>query len=138
MDAFDADVLIYASLQGHPLGEPIRRILAPDASAPQAVQVGVGSLLLVPEVLSKPLREHADDEVIALTELLARIDLIPVDAEIAELATTLGARHRLRATDAVHLATAVAVGADRFITNNSRDFSAAITEIDVVTPADIP
>lgn len=138
MDAFDADVLIYASLEGHPLGERIRRLFTPDAVAVQPVQAGVGSVLLVPEVLSKPQREHADEEVVALTELLARIDLIPVDAEIAEFATSLGARYRLRAPDAVHLATAVAVGADRFITNNTRDFSSNMTEIDIVTPADLP
>jgi len=54
------------------------------------------------------------------------------------LATALGARHRLRVADAVHLATAVAAGADRFITNNTRDFSKAITEIDIVTPEDLP
>lgn len=138
MDAFGADVLIYASLRGHPLGEPVRRLFAPEASAPQAVQVGLGSVLLVPEVLSKPLREHADDEVTALTELLARIDLIPVDSEISGFAASLGARYRLRATDAVHLATALVAGADRFITNNTRDFSGAITEIDVVAPHDLP
>lgn len=40
-------------------------------------------------------------------------------------------------SEAVHLATAVAIGADRFITNHSRDFTDAITEIDIVTPADI-
>ena len=54
--------------------------------------------------------------------------------EIAEVATALGARHRLRAADAVHLATAVVAGADRFITNNTRDFPKAITEIDIVYP----
>lgn len=138
MDAFDADVLIYASLRDHPLGEPIRRLFASVAAAPRAVPVGVGSVLLVPEVLSKPRREHADDEVIALIELLARIDLIPVDSEIAEFAASLGARHRLKAADAVHLATAVTVGADRFITNNTRDFAKRITEIDIMTPADLP
>jgi hypothetical protein len=31
----------------------------------------------------------------------------------------------------VHLATAVHAGADRFITNNRRDFSPDITELDV-------
>lgn len=39
--------------------------------------------------------------------------------------------------DAVHLATAVSVGADRFITNNSSDFTAAISEIAIVTPLDL-
>ena len=38
----------------------------------------------------------------------------------------------------IHLATAVAIGADRFITNNKRDFPAAMTEIAVTYPADLP
>ena len=42
------------------------------------------------------------------------------------------------AADATHLATAVAAGADRFITNNQRDFPQTIEEIDVVYPADLP
>jgi len=37
----------------------------------------------------------------------------------------------------VHLATAVNVGADRFITNNRRDFPKSIAEIDVTYPADL-
>jgi predicted nucleic acid-binding protein len=67
MDAFDADVLIYASLPGHPLGQRVRRLF-------------------------------------------------------------------LRAADAFHLATAVLAGADRFVTNNRRDFGPSITEIEIVYP----
>ena len=37
----------------------------------------------------------------------------------------------------MHLATAVAVGADRFITNNQRDFRPTITEVAVTYPADL-
>ncbi len=137
MDAFDADVLIYAAEPGHRLGDPVRALFEPPGAGDELSTVGVGSVLLVPELLSKPRRDRADGEVAALAALLGRLDLLAVDMEIAELATTLGARHRLRAADAVHLATAVAVGADRFITNNSRDFSAAITEIEIVTPAEL-
>jgi len=137
MDAFDADVLIYAAEPGHRLGDPVRTLFEPPVAGAELSTVGVGSVLLVPELLSKPRRDRADGEVAALAALLGRLDLLAVDMEIAELATALGARHRLRAADAVHLATAVAVGADRFITNNSRDFSAAITEIDIVTPAEL-
>ena len=42
------------------------------------------------------------------------------------------------AADAAHLATAVAAGADRFITNNGRDFPAAIDEIEVTFPDALP
>jgi hypothetical protein len=57
-----------------------------------------------------------------LSAFLARLDLRPVDRATAELATVLGARYSLRAAGAIHLATAVTMGAHRFITNNSRDF----------------
>ena len=57
-----------------------------------------------------------------------------VDPVTAEVATTLASGYRLRAADAVHLATAVVAGADRFITNNRRDFSATITEVEITYP----
>jgi predicted nucleic acid-binding protein len=50
----------------------------------------------------------------------------------------LGARYNLRTADATHLATAISMGAHRFITNNKRDFGAFIKEIDVTYPADLP
>jgi predicted nucleic acid-binding protein len=98
---------------------------------------GVGSVLLLPELLTKPLREGAVHELNELGALLARLDLRPVDDVTADLATALGAAYRLRAADAVHLATAVNAGADRFITNNAADFSKSITEIDITYPGDL-
>jgi len=62
----------------------------------------------------------------------------PVDRATAELATALSSRYRLRTADATHLATAVGIGADRFITNSKRDFTPAITEIAITHPADLP
>lgn len=138
MDAFDADVLIYAAVPEHSLG---RRVLAlfPGQPVDEAMaSVGVGSTLLLPELLAKPTRDEADDELLALATLLARLDLRPVDAATARLSVTLAAAHRLRAVDAVHLATAVAAGADRFITNNKRDFGRSIDEVVITYPADLP
>ena len=137
MDAFDADVLIYAAEPGHPLGRRVLPLLG-GAFRAEAVPVGVGSVLLLPEVLTKPVRAAADEESVALAALLARLDLLPVDPATARLAVVLGATYGLRAADAVHLATAVAVGADRFVTNNSSDFTSDIVEIDVVHPAALP
>ena len=133
MDAFDADVLIYAVVPDHPLG---RRVSALFRSAAPAAMAGVGSVLLLPEVLGKPLRDGATDEIRILAALLARLDLRPVDRATAELATALSSRYRLKATDATHLATAVGMGADRFITNQ-RDFPATITEVQVTYLADL-
>jgi len=66
--------------------------------------------------------------------MLARLDLRPVDRATAELATALSGRYRLKVADATHLATAVGMGADRFITNK-RDFPSTITEVQVTYPA---
>ena len=52
-------------------------------------------------------------------------------------ATALASRYGLKAADATHLATAVAMGADRFVTNNQRDFPATIAEVGVTYPADL-
>jgi predicted nucleic acid-binding protein len=135
MDCFDADALIYAAIPGHPLGQ---RVAALFKRAGPGALAGAGSVLLLPEVLSKPLRDGTPDEVRILAGLLARLDLRPVDRATAELATALSSRYRLRAADATHLATAVGLGADRFITNNQRDFPTTITEIRITYPADLP
>jgi predicted nucleic acid-binding protein len=134
MDSFDADVLVYAAVAGHRFGRRVRALFPVEPDAPRA---GVGSVLLVPELLSKPWRENATDEFNELSALLARLDLLPTDEATAQLATALGAAYGLRAADAVHLASAVGAGADRFLTNNRSDFSKSISEIDIVYPDEL-
>lgn len=95
MDTFDADVLIYAAVPSHPLG---RRVLRLFQHAPAHYRRRVGAAGT--EVLSKPLRDGSAAEMQALTRLLARIDLRPVDRATAELATVLAAKYKLRAADA--------------------------------------
>jgi predicted nucleic acid-binding protein len=91
-------------------------------------------VLLVPEVLSRPMGEGSADELNELVILLARLTLLPCDKKTADLAASLSAQYRLKAADAVHLATAVKAGADRFITNDAGDFPQTIEEIDIVYP----
>ncbi|MGC5615190.1 type II toxin-antitoxin system VapC family toxin [Georgenia sp. Z1491] len=135
LSAFDADVLIYAATEGHALGARVAHLFADAGAAP----TGVGSLLLLPEVLSKPMRtDPRSAECASLISLLSRLQLLPVDAPVARLSVALAARHGLRAADATHLATAVAAGADRFLTNNRKDFPTTISEIDIVYPDDLP
>jgi predicted nucleic acid-binding protein len=131
VDAFDADVVIYAALAGHALGRRVRVLFNVETA-------GVGSVLLLPEVLSKPQRDNAHEALGELGALLARLELRAVDLATAEVATSLAASYRLRAADAIHLATAVVAGADRFITNNKSDFAKSITEVDVTYPEDLP
>jgi predicted nucleic acid-binding protein len=137
VNAFDADVLIYAAVPGHPLGRRVLPML-PEASPETGLSAGIGSVLLIPELLTKPSREEADEELRALAAILGRLELRPVDEATAELAVVLGASYRLHAADAVHLATAVGAGAGSFLTNNRRDFPRSITEIDIVYPDDLP
>jgi predicted nucleic acid-binding protein len=135
LDGFDADALIYAAARTLPLG---RRVAALFTASSTDRFAGVGSVLLFPDLLAKPLRRGDDIEAAELAALLDRLELIPVDHELAKHATTLAAKYRLHAADATHLATAVVVGADRFITNNQKDFPKSISEVDVVYPADLP
>jgi predicted nucleic acid-binding protein len=50
----------------------------------------------------------------------------------------LAAKYGMRAADATHLATAVGLGADRFITNSRGDFPRTIDEVQVTYPEDLP
>jgi predicted nucleic acid-binding protein len=133
VDAFDADVLIYAAVAGHPLG---RRVLALLAEAP--APAGIGSALLLPEILSQPLRKGVEAELLALTAVLGRVELRPLDEATAQLAVALGAGYRLGARDAVHLACAVGAGAERFVTNNRRSFPQTIAEVAITYPDALP
>lgn len=138
MYAFDADVLIYAATRGHPLGRRVRALFATSPITQTGDVAGIGSVLLIPELFTKQLRDDATPELEELGALLARLELRAVDEATARLAAALGASYALRAADAVHLATAVAAGADRFLTNNRADFPTAVTELEVVYPDDLP
>jgi PIN domain len=138
VDAFDADVLIYAAVPRHPLGSRVAALFPMTAPGKSGRRDGIGSVLLLPEVMTKPLRDGDVAAVRTLGGLLTRLDLRPVDRAIAELATVLGARYGLRAADATHLATGISMGAKRFITNNRRDFPESIREIDVTYPEMLP
>lgn len=135
LTAFDADVLIYAAQTGHAQGT---RVAALFTGVDEAASVGTGSVLLLTEVLAKPMRDDpSSDETLALISLLGRLKLLPLDAPTARVALALAVSHGLRAADAAHLATAVDAGADRFLTNNRKDFPQTITEIDIIYPEDL-
>jgi predicted nucleic acid-binding protein len=138
MDAFDADVLIYAGIPDHPLGRRVAALFSVVPVGSAVRRAGVGSVLLVPELLSKPLRDGDTAAVTTLSGFLARLDLRPADQAVTVRAAVLGAQYKLRAPDATHLATAIGMGAHRFITNNSKDFDKSIKEIEITLPADLP
>jgi predicted nucleic acid-binding protein len=138
VDAFDADVLIYAGIPNHSLGRRVAALFSPAPVGSAVRRAGVGSVLLLPELLSKPLRDGDTAAVTTLSGFLARLDLRAADQAVTAQAAVLGAHYKLHARDATHLATAIRMGAHRFITNNSRDFDSSIEEIEVTFPADLP
>jgi predicted nucleic acid-binding protein len=130
VDAFDSDVLVYAA-QGEARGINVRRLFE------VPLPVGMGSVLLLPELLPNSARHGRVAELNRLQWFLARLELLPVDLSAARLSAVFAQRYKLRAAAAAHLASAVHAGADRFITNNRKDFSKDITEIDVTYPEDL-
>ena len=131
--AFDTDVLIYAANPKEPHGEVIRGVLQHAAPG-----FHLGSVLLYPELLSKPLHTGDAVEVSTLQGYLNRLLMLDITLEIALLGTQLAAAYRLRAADALHLATAIHAGADAFVTNNRKDFNPeAVLELRVLFPPDL-
>lgn len=132
MDCFDADVLIYAVIDGHELGLGVRELFQDKEGTDELV--GIGSVVLIPELLTKSTRTGDSRQLEALLPMLARLDLLPVDKATSHLAVALGAKYGLKAADSIHLATGVKAGADRFVTNNRKDFPSEISEIQIVRP----
>jgi predicted nucleic acid-binding protein len=129
MDAFDADIVIYAST-GDSRGSALSDAVSGRANDHDPA--GIGSVVLLTETLA--LGDSAPNNA-RLREILAALVLLPVDADVARVAAALRSTYRLKTPDALHLATAIVSGADRFITGNRRDFSTAIKEISIVFPS---
>ena len=131
--AFDADVLIYAGVDGHSLGQPVAQLLATSADYEK-----IGSVLLLIEILAKPMRlDPESSQVVVLMSLVGCLKLLPLDVRTATMSLSLAAKYGLKTVDAAHLATAIVAGADRFLTNNRKDFRKDFQEIDVVYPEDL-
>lgn len=124
MDAFDSDIVIFASKE-----DPRGGLLTQATQSRLHGAVGFGSIVLLTETL---VPDPVDSRLVAI---LARLELIVVNEQIATLAADLRRTYRLKTPDALHLASAIAAGADRFVTGNHRDFTERIREIDIVHPA---
>jgi predicted nucleic acid-binding protein len=129
VDAFDSDVLIYVARRD-PRGDVVARLIGAGVLSDNVI----GSVVLVSEVFAAPVGRIHDGERQRLINIIAALDLKNVDDEVADLAGSLRTKYRLKTPDALHLATAVLWGADRFHTNNRKDFGQHIDEIEVVFP----
>ena len=57
--------------------------------------------------------------------------VLPIDAEVAEIAADIRARYNLRTPDALQVATALHAGCDAFLTNNDKHFQ-RVTDLQVL------
>ena len=81
----------------------------------------VVSTIILPEILSKPLKEPDDKLVAAYRSLFDNtqgISLRQVSSSIAYRAAKLRAQHNLKAPDALHIATAIDADCQAFLTND--------------------
>ena len=77
------------------------------------------SVMTLTETLMKPLQVNDQLLIDAYNDLLTQnVQLIPITAAIARSAAELRARYNLRTPDALHVATAIDIGCDAFLTND--------------------
>lgn len=99
---------------------------------------GKTSIITRLEILVKP-REKGDDiladEYKLILENFPHLEVAPVDAEIADLASSLRAKYELRTPDAIQLATSIVKGAQAFVTNDEP--LKKVKEIEVVVMREV-
>ena len=81
----------------------------------------ITSVITLTEVLVMPIekdQERYQREYRAMLLRTKAITIVPVSVAIAEQAAHLRAKYRLRTPDAIHLATALALNRDAFLTND--------------------
>jgi predicted nucleic acid-binding protein len=97
--------------------------------------LAIGSVILLTEVLVRaggnPTREAV------VRDLLALLDLRPVDVAIAERALVLRRTYRFATPDALHLATALESGCHAFVSSDIRHFPRASNEIAILVPRNL-
>lgn len=118
MNAFDADGLMYAAVDDHPLGRRVRALFATEPGS----RTGWAQCCcrrFSPSRCGTEMRRSSTPSPVCSADWNCGCST----RSPPEVATSLAATHRLRAADAAHLATVLVAGADRFVTNNRRDFT---------------
>ena len=116
--AIDSAPFIYFLSDDSPLKPLVTRVFR---KAVESKIVCCTSVVVLSEVLQKPLRENRKDLAEEYQTLLKASDdftLIPVDVTIAEEAARLRAAYNLKTPDALMIATAVQAGCEAFLTND--------------------
>jgi predicted nucleic acid-binding protein len=113
----DTPVLIY-TLENHPDFYPLLESLWTKFENDR-VSIATSELIIT-EALVSPLRSGNVVSISNYEQLIfhAGINLIPIDRSILVAATKLRVKYKLKTPDAIHAATALSIGCDRFITND--------------------
>jgi predicted nucleic acid-binding protein len=115
----DTSAIIYL-IEAHPKYDTLVAAIFSDIAAGRFV--GVTSAITLTEVLIQPLL-HGDIPLQQrYRDLLlwsANFEVVSVDADVAERAASIRARHRLRTPDALQIATALNADCEVFITNDA-------------------
>jgi predicted nucleic acid-binding protein len=128
---FDSDCIIYFV---DPNPEFDQRMTAIFQEVVSGKIVGLTSALTLTEGLVHPLRNGDAATAQRYRDLLLNssdFQVLPISAEIAEIAADLRARYNLRTPDALQVATALDAGCDTFLTNNGKHFR-RVTELNVL------
>jgi predicted nucleic acid-binding protein len=113
----DTPVLIY-TLENHQDYYPLLKQLWAKF---ENNQVSItSSELIITEALVSPLRSENMVSIANYEQIIfhAGINLIPIDRSILLAATKLRVKYKLKTPDAIHAATALSIGCNRFITND--------------------
>ena len=107
-------------MEGHP--EHARRVHEIHTNMGRRRDVLCTSAFAVGELLVKPKKLKKTDLMSAMREYFqsTAIEVLPFDAETAEIYSGIRAEHNISAPDAIHLASAVRTRADLFLTNDRR------------------
>jgi len=82
---------------------------------------GKTSVITRLEILVKPTEDGDEllaDEYRLILENFPHLEVIPLDAEVADLASVVRAKYKLRTPDAVQIATSILKGAQAIVTND--------------------
>lgn len=128
---FDSDCIIYFV---DPNPEFDQRMTAIFHEIASGRIIGLTSTLTLTEGLVRPLNNGDAQTAQRYRNLLLNsndFQVLPISADIAEIAADMRVRYNLRTPDALQVATAIHAGCDAFLTNNGKHFR-RVTDLQVL------
>lgn len=133
--AIDTPILIYLLQEDPHYYSDVRQLFEMiEKGQMKALFSIIGMIELFTGVLKKGRNDLVRDYKLLLSDL-PHFEIYSIDETIVDLAAQLRAKNELKTPDAIHIATAIAKGADYFLTNDRR--LKKIKEIKIITLNDI-